>query len=182
MDEAAKYLSFRIARENNFSGPAEWLEPDAPEAKLYERDILYAAARNVNDVVRALTRQEMTDWWFLASVTEAKGYEIEGDHDWSWRLVAKWMSKHGFLDDLAAIVEQHYLPPSTQVCRLLDDTLCEAWNTPSYDVVAMLRDACAIGDVMTATRIITDCAGNSFVSQVVWRVRAWLTGDPAYED
>lgn len=184
MDEAAKYLAFRIARENNFTGTAEWLEPDAPQARTYERDILYSSARYVNDVIRALTRQEMTDWRFLYSITEAKGFELDGDHDWAWRLVVEWMGKHGFLDDLAVVVEQHYLPPDDGLLRVIEKELdaSDCVGVPTYDALLALRDACAVGDMKKAARIIGEWDWCEAISNVSWRVQVWLDGLPTYED
>jgi len=179
MNKATLYLAAsRIERENNFSGPAEWLEPGYHSG--VERAVLYEALCIVQRIVS-----------FLRDPSSGAARQLSGIGTWDAPidaptdatgqaevLVGRWLRQIGVLDEVAAAVREYYRAPCAYLVQALEE---EEWRdedaTPHERAITRrLRRACEQGDVHTALEIVGSYRRNAAVDGQAEFVIAWSQG------
>ncbi len=170
-------LASYIERENNFSGPAEWLEPDYHSG--VERAVLYEALCIVQRIVS-----------FLRDPSSGAARQLSGIGTWDAPidaptdatgqaevLVGRWLRQIGVLDEVAAAVREYYRTPCPLLVQAVED---ESWKDidatrEQRQVYRCLQLACERGDVYRARELVQrhrNAAGDNVAEFVL----AWCDG------
>lgn len=171
----------KIERENNFTGPAEWLEPDCFLVRGVDRAVLYEANHLIQNVISFLRTPSAEKARDLAGIAT---WDIEIDADntpygQAQVMVARWLRQIGALDEVADTVLRYYRTPCVYLVQALEDEegrLDEDATPHERAIVRRLRRACEIGDVRTALEIVGSYRRNEVVAGQAEFVIAWAQG------
>ncbi len=169
----------KIERENNFSGPAEWLEPSCLLARGVDRAVLYEANRLARLVIS-----------FLRDPSSGAARQLSGIGTWDAPidaptdatgqaevLVGRWLRQIGVLDEVAETVLRYYRTPCVYLIQALEEEWRDEDATPHERAITRrLRRACEQGDVHTALEIVGSYRRNAAVDGQAEFVIAWSQG------